>query len=102
MSDHTSQNQHGKLKLALFVDSSLLSCVVLKQVRNLKQECKISDEQIDVYYVDEDIEKFIEMSVLICPTLIRLDVDPPQRLVGELRNKAMLMALIGLGGMPSF
>lgn len=101
MSDNASQNQYGKLKLALFVDSSLLSGIVLKQIRNLKEECKISDKQVDVYYADEDIDKFIEMSVLMCPTLIRFDVDPPQRLVGELRNKDMLMALIGLGGMPN-
>lgn len=74
--------------------------MVLKQIRTLKQEYKIPDARVDVYYVDEDLDKFIEMSVLICPTLIRLDVDPPQRLVGELRNRDMLLALIGLGGMP--
>lgn len=100
MPNNISEHRYGHIKLALFVDSSLLSCVVLKQIRTLKQEYKIPDARVDVYYVDEDLDKFIEMSVLICPTLIRLDVDPPQRLVGELRNRDMLLALIGLGGMP--
>ena len=94
MTYSNSNRQYDHIRLALFVDTSLLSSVVLKQVRTLKSDLNMSDEQIEIYNIRDDIESTIKYSVIACPTLIRLDLDPPRRLIGELRNRDLVVAFL--------
>lgn len=94
MTDSNSNRQYDHIRLALFVDTSLLSSVVLKQIRTLKSDLDISDEQVMIYNIRDDIESTIKYSVIACPTLIRLDLDPPRRLIGELRNRDLVIAFL--------
>lgn len=94
MTDSNSNRHYDHIQLALFVDTSLLSSVVLKQIRMLKADLNISDDQIKIYNIRDDIESTIKYSVIACPTLIRLDLDPPRRLIGELRNRDLVVAFL--------
>jgi hypothetical protein len=94
VTESNSSNQYDHIRLALFVDASLLSSLVLKQIKSLKHDLNIGDEQVKVYNIRDDIEYTIKYSVIACPTLIRLDLSPPRRLIGELRNRDLVIAFL--------
>lgn len=96
MVDTRSLSPYGHIKLALFVDGGLLSTFVLKQVDDLKEEFDIQDDQLTTYNVRDDIEVAMEYNIIACPTLVRLDVRPPRFLIGELRNRAMVLAFLNI------
>lgn len=89
-----TSERYRHLKLALFLDSGLLSSLMLKQISRLKADLNIADDQIAVYRVEESVEKAIEHSIIACPTLVRLDVKPSRRLIGELRNMDLVLAFL--------
>lgn len=84
------------IRLALFVDSSLHSRVVLEQMQTIMGDLKIDENQIHVYNVHRDIDMVNEFRVIACPTLVRLDLHPPKFLIGELNNKMMVVAFLSL------
>lgn len=94
--DSGSHDQYRHLRLALFVDSSLLSSLVLKQIKRLKTDLQITDDQVLVYRIETDMDKVIEYSVVACPTLVRLDLNPPRCLIGELRNRDLVLAFLNI------
>lgn len=100
MADNASNQQYSCVRLALFVDSSLLSNLVLKQIKRLKGDLQIRDDQIEVYRIEDDIEKAIEFSIIACPTLVRLDIRPPRCLIGELRNRDLVLAFLNIENAP--
>jgi KaiB domain. len=90
------QDQYHHLQLALFIDSSLLSSLVLKQIKHLKADLNIADDQVLIYRIETDMDKVIEYSVVACPTLVRLDLHPPRCLIGELRNRDLVLAFLNI------
>ena len=85
---------YNTLKLAVFLDRSLLSGLAKKQMLAIKHELDLTDDQISFYHTDSDLQKIMEWRVLACPAVLRMDLHPPRWLIGELRNKDVLLAFL--------
>lgn len=97
LDDSIAQAHYKKLRLALFVDSNLLSGFAKNNLLKIRDELHLGPDQIAFYNVYSDLDKAIELRIIACPTLVRLDIAPPRLLVGELRNKDMVMAFLNIG-----
>lgn len=101
MNEKLNDDRYSHIRLVLFIDSSLLSNLVVKQITRLKNDLNIRDDQVQIYRIEDDIEKAIEFSIIACPTLLRLDVKPARCLIGELRNTDMVLAFLNVEAAPS-
>lgn len=96
MVNQNTADFYKQVKLALFVDSSLLSRIAKQQLFLIKQELGLADHQITVYSIDEHLDKAISWRIIACPTLVRLDIEPRRCLVGEFTNRELVLAFISI------
>jgi|APTNR8051073442_1049403.scaffolds.fasta_scaffold05360_5 hypothetical protein len=88
------RSSYSEIKLAIFVDTSILSRIALEQLHRIKTDLQIEDHQIQIYRTDKDIEKVMEYNVIACPSLFRLDKRPINCLIGSLDNADAVKAFL--------
>jgi len=87
----------GRLVLRLYVAGESPNSVIAK--RNLRAAIvHLADHQAVVELVDvlAEPERSLRDGVLVTPTLIRVAPPPQRRVIGNLRDRAALLAGLGL------
>jgi circadian clock protein KaiB len=91
----TSEKAAGHFRFILFVAGHEPNSVLaLQNLRILCQEHLPDRHTIEIVDVFHDLDAAVEHNILITPTLIRMDPNPPATIFGNLNDTRAVMALL--------
>ena len=97
----SERRANGQVRLRLYVagdaPGSVAAIANLRTVRELHPALVVALEIIDVLILPE---RALEDGVLVTPMLVRLEPLPERRVLGSLRDRPLLLSVLGLAGAP--
>ena len=93
----TTGEQRLQLRLYLACESPN-SVAALANVRKLLADHPLRPVDFEVIDVLQDPERGLQAGILMTPMLVRIAPAPERRILGSLRDRAMLMGLLAMRG----
>lgn len=84
------------MKFIIFVNQERFQNGVFpRMLENIKSRFQIDDQDIQVYDIQKDVDKTTEYKIFAAPTIIRVDKNPPRRIIGNLEDLNTISAFFG-------
>ena len=93
----TENQRRLRLRLRLYVAGDALNSIgAIANLRAAIAECAGGEADIEIIDVLRDPDRGLRDGILVTPMLVKIEPLPERRLLGSLRDRQILLAVLGL------